>query len=181
MGIPFTRPFSPPLQMASRKPRKPAVDYSAIWRDVLPRVLNASLLVCVLCNFIALGYGIMKNNPKEVHHIDSVVTNHFFVVTQVVSSVSAPSNVSSSSVSESSQLREVPASYHYMKVNGRPMFRYFGQNYGVGDLTSYGRVLSVFPDRVTIEGPLVLRNDRNPDGDSLSFLKPPNVGNLKHD
>lgn len=162
--------------MASRKSRKPAVDYSAIWRDVLPRVLNAALLVCVLFNFLALGYCILKNNPKEVHHVDSVVTNHFFVVTQFISSVSAPSSVLSGGSVDSSQLREIPASYHFMRVNGRPMFRYFGQNYGEGDITSYGRVLSVFPDRVTIEGAFVLRNDRNPDGDFLPTLKPSIIG-----
>lgn len=162
--------------MASRKSRKSAVDYSAIWRDVLPRVLNAALLVCVLFNFLALGYGVLKNNPKEIHHVDSVVTNHFFVVTQFISSVSAPSSVLSGGSVDSSQLREIPASYHYMRVNDRPMFRYFGQNYGVGDLTSYGRVLSVFPDRVTIEGAFVLRNDRNPDGDILPSVKPPIIG-----
>lgn len=164
--------------MASRKSRKRAVDYSAIWYDVLPRVLNAALLVCVLFNFLALAYGMVKNNPKEVHHVDSVVTNHFFVVTQFVASVSSPSNVPSSSASDPSQLREISASYHYMRVNGQPMFRYFGQNYGVGDLTSYGRVLSVFPDRVTIEGAFVLRNDRNPDGEGLLSLKPPNTGGV---
>lgn len=160
--------------MASRKSRKPAVDYSAIWRDVLPRVLNGALLVCVLFNFLALGYGVMKNNPKEVHHVDSVVTNHFFVVTQFVSSVSAPSSALSPGAVDSSQLREIPASYHFMLINGSPMFRYYGQDYGVGDMTSYGRVLSVFPDRVTIEGALVLRNDRNPDVDTLPSLKPLN-------
>lgn len=163
--------------MASRKSRKPSVDYSAIWRDVLPRVLNGCLLFCVLFNFLALGYGVIKNNPKEVHHVDSVVTNHFFVVTQFVASVSAPSSVASSFAPDSSQLREVSASYHYMKVDGRPMFRFFGQNYGVGDMTSYGRVLSVFPDRVTIEGAIVLRNDRNPDVDILSIPKvQPKIG-----
>lgn len=157
--------------MASRKSRKPSVDYSAIWRDVLPRVLNAALLVCVLFNFLALGYGVIKNNPKEVHHVDSVVTNHFFVVTQFVASVSAPSSVLSPVSIDHSQLREISSSYHYMKVDGRPMFRFFGQNYGEGDMTSYGRVLSVFPDRVTIEGAIVLRNDRNPDIESLSVPK----------
>lgn len=162
--------------MASRKSRKSAVDYSAVWRDVLPRVLNAALLVCVLFNFLALGYGVLKNNPKEIHHVDSVVTNHFFVVTQFVSSVSAPSSVLVGGSADSSQLREISASYHYMKVNGRPMFRYFGQDYGVGDITSYGRVLSVFPDRVTIEGAFILRNDRNPDGDTQPSVKPPTIG-----
>lgn len=162
--------------MAFRKSRKSAADHSAFWRDNLPRMLNAALLVCVLFNFLALGYGVVKNNPKEVHHVDSVVTNHFFVVTQFISSVSAPSSALSGSVADSSQLREIPVSYHFMVVNGRPMFRYFGQNYGEGDLTSYGRVLSVFPDRVTIEGSFILRNDRNPDCDTFLSLKPSIVG-----
>lgn len=39
-------------------------------------------------------------------------------------------------------------SYHYMRVNGRPLFRLNGHNYSVGDITAYGTVARIYPERV---------------------------------
>lgn len=143
---------------------------SFVWSDLLPKVLNACLLVCVVCNFLALAWSVRSTTPKVVRQIDNVVTNHFFTITQLVERVSVSSDPSPRSFGASkveSVSLEVPTPYHYMSVNGEPMFKYYGRNYKVGDLTSYGRIEAIFPDRVRLEGSVFLKNTNNPDKNSL--------------
>lgn len=151
--------------MASRRRSSKKSD-SSFWSDRFPRVVNSCLLVCVLFNFVALAWGVKSSSPKVVHHLDSVTTNHYFVVTQFVASVSAPSSVLESKsvdVVQNAVGHEIPVKYHYMEVDGAPLIRYYGRNLSVGDIMSYGRIVSIFPDRVALDGSIYLRNTDNPD------------------
>lgn len=145
--------------MASRKSSK---NQTSTLSNILPRVVNSGLLFCVLANFLALAWSVRSVTPKQFHTTETVVTNHFFVVTQRVESVSMPLGGASARVEKASI--EIPSQYHFMVVDGNPMIRFFGQTYKVGDMTSYGRVDSIFPDRVSLEnGSIFLKNTINPD------------------
>lgn len=128
--------------------------------DVLPKTLNALLLLGAVLNFLVIIWAASKSAPKVVHTVDTVCTNFYFTVTSVVERVSSSS--SSSSVDKPSPL-EVVLPYHYMVVDGRPMIRFYGRNFKEGDLTSYGRISSIFPDRVKLDGEVFLKNSKNPD------------------
>lgn len=147
--------------MVSRT-RKKSGDSAGVWKDTFPRLLNSCLLICCVFNFIALGYGVKSSSPKEIHHVESVVTNHFFVVTQYVSSVSSSAGKLADPLSDIVG-KEIPVTYHFMIVDNRPMFKFYGHCYGEGDATSYGRIKKIFPDRVLLDGPVYLRNSSNPD------------------
>lgn len=134
-------------------------------RDALPRVVNAGLLFCVLFNFIALYIGVSHTVPKTIHTVDSVTTNHFFVVTQVVERVSRSVDRHAGVTPVVERIgAEVSADYHYMEVNGRPMIHYCGRSYGVGDSISYGRIEAIFPDRVRLSDGLFMKNSKYQNG-----------------
>lgn len=146
--------------MASRGHKKTSgVDTFAI----LPKVLNSCLLVCVLFNFLALAWSVRSTTPRTVRTVETVVTNHFFTITQTVERVSSASR-DLSSVKVESVGFEVQVPYHYMVIDGKPMIRFYGQTFKVGDTTSYGKIESIYPDRVRLEGSTFLKNTQNPDG-----------------
>lgn len=130
--------------------------------DVLPKTLNALLLLGAVLNFLVIIWAASKSAPKVVHTVDTVCTNFYFTVTSVVERVAGSSSASSSSVDKSAPL-EVVLPYHYMVVDGVPMIRFYGRNFKEGDLTSYGRISSIFPDRVKLDGEVFLKNSKNPD------------------
>lgn len=160
--------------MASRVRRKKS-DSVSIWQGAFPRVLNSCLLVCCLFNFVALWYGVRSSSPKEVHHVDSVVTNHFFVVTQFVASATSPrGSARDRDIIDDVVGKEIPISYHYfLDAYARPMFKFYGHYYAEGDTTSYGKVRKIFPDRVLLDGPVYLRNTSDPDGVVRPSIKDP--------
>lgn len=129
--------------------------------DVLPKTLNALLLLGAVLNFVVIIWAASKSAPKVVHTVDTVTTNFYFTVTSVVERVSSSPSSASSSVKPSPL--EVVLPYHYMVVDGVPMIRFYGRNFKEGDLTSYGRISSIFPDRVKLDGEVFLKNSKNPD------------------
>lgn len=142
----------------------------ASFYEALPRIVNAGLLLCTFFNFLALFWGVSHTVPKTVLQHDTITTNHFFTVTQVVERVSR--SVPSGGVSPVVERvgAEVTAEYHYMSVNDRPMIYYCGKSYGVGDYISYGRIEAIFPDRVRLSDGLYLKNQKFANGGI------PNVG-----
>lgn len=127
--------------------------------DFLPKAINTGLLCAALCNFIVVGWGISHTVPQEVHSIDTVVTNHFFTVTQRVENVSRPLGSVGSFAPDSLKL-EINQPYHYMVCEGRNMIEYYGKYYRVGDETSYGVIEAIYPDRVRLSGGLWLKNQK---------------------
>lgn len=153
--------------MASRKHSHGS---SSFW-DLLPKVLNGALLVCVLSNFLALAWSVQSTTPRQVHTLETITTNHFFTVTQrveVASSSIAGRGGDLSSVKVESVGFEISQPYHYMVIDGVPMIRFFGQTFKVGDKTSYGRIYDIYPDRVRLEGNTYLKNTTNPDGERVT-------------
>ena len=146
--------------MASRKRKiKPSSGASSFF-DVLPKLLNGFLLMGAVFNFVAIAWCASNTSPRVVHSLETVCTNYFFTVTQTVERVSS---LAGSNVKADSVVLEIPLPYHYMVVDGLPMIRFYGQNYSVGQMTSYGRIESIFPDRVKLEGAAYLKNTTNPD------------------
>lgn len=50
--------------------------------------------------------------------------------------------------------------YHFMRVNDFPCIRLNGQTYSVGDVCAYGRIISIFPERVYFDDGSYLSNSR---------------------
>lgn len=62
-------------------------------------------------------------------------------------------------------------SYHYMRVDGQPRFRLNGRNYAVGDLTAYGKVERIYPERIYLDDGGFISNTRRV-FDIVEFVPP---------
>lgn len=130
-------------------------------------VLNVLLLLSVVANFIVIFFFERSRKPQVVHSVETVVSNHYNVVTNYVTSLrdlltdndSSSTSLSSFSVSNvlSRSDNSVTVRYRYFIANV-PCFEYLGEFYKEGSETSYGVVSKVFPDRVLLENGIWLVN-----------------------
>lgn len=72
-----------------------------------------------------------------------------------------PDVSTNSAVSASTNRVEVAIDqYHFMRVDDVPRFRLNGQTYSTGDVCAYGRISSIFPERVYFDDGSYLTNSR---------------------
>lgn len=148
--------------MASRV-RKSQAAKPVAFEGRFAAVVNAGLIIAALANFLALGWGVWKSEPRVERYDHSVVSNHFFVVTQVVERVSSRVSPPGGGVGSASAVVEIDHPYSHMVIDGVPMIRYCGRYYSAGDTISYGRIVAVFPDRLQLEDGVWIRNTFDPD------------------
>lgn len=72
----------------------------------------------------------------------------------------APQQVDVSPDSNTNVFEVASEQYHYMRVNGRPLFRLNGRNYSVGDDTAYGTIERIYPERVYLTDGGFISNSR---------------------
>lgn len=123
-------------------------------------------LVCtavIVSNFVLSCTCWRSLSDRHFYH---TVTNEVFTtctITQVVSSSSFVTNCPSL-VSPSSSVDQVDhpcEDYLYFLVDGRKCVRLWGRPYFAGSVTSYGRILDVYPDRcLLVGGGSITNNDK---------------------
>lgn len=75
-----------------------------------------------------------------------------------VSSSASHSPVSSSSPASSRHNDYVNVPYHFFLNQGRRAVQMWGRFFSEGSPTSYGRIVKIFPDRIFLEGDVVIVN-----------------------
>lgn len=130
---------------------------------------------CAVLSNIVLSCSAWKSvTPQYVYTTVTNVVETVSVVTQLVKSSSSDFPFKSSPESSKPEFRptEYPCNdYLYFVADGRKCVRLWGRIYMAGSLTSRGRVLDVFPDRVVLENGDSIsnstakgsNNERNPD------------------
>lgn len=124
------------------------------------RVIEPPVLTNIVASLPTFGpmSGLSTNEaPHTLDFLPEINTNHFEVASEA---------------------------FHYMRVNGRPLFRLNGCNYAVGDVTAYGTVDRIFPERVYLTDGGYIANSRRLfdlelQNSPLASVKP--SGDLAHD
>lgn len=129
------------------------------------KVLHLLLFGLFLFNAFVIFRFERDRQPVIVEHKYSVTTNRVFIVTNVIKQVSSTSaNVSTNASGLLSVLdpqREVQLRYHFFVSGGKRGFRFENQtfDYFTGDLTSYGRVEFVGPERLVFDTGVYVKNN----------------------
>lgn len=140
--------------MARTKPRKKRLS-----ADSLYPLISWLCLAFAIGNLFVVYLFERDRQPRIERHLETVTTNHLIVVTNYIESVSKPSSPSSASASSSPLPDiEILADYDYFMLDGFRYIRYCGRNYGEGAPVSYGRIVTIFPDRVLLDNGKYLKN-----------------------
>lgn len=123
------------------------------WRRSLP----FSLFLLAVCNVLFLWRAVSRLVPR----VDVQRTEHteyvYSVVTDRVEIVTSPSSNGSSFVSPSS-CKDIDVDYDYYMVGSHRRANMFGRTFYEGSLTSYGRILRIYPDRLQLDNGSYLVN-----------------------
>lgn len=124
-------------------------------KDFLKGLAPFLVCLCAIANFFVSCTVSRAVRPQYSY---SVVTN--FVVSSNVSTSAAPVSVSAvGSVLPTVEGKaprvdplfdEVKIEYHAFIAHGRACFRWLDHDYRVGDATSYGIVVGIYPDRILL-------------------------------
>lgn len=124
-------------------------------KDFLKGLAPFLVCLCAIANFFVSCSVSRAVRPQFVY---SVVTN--FVVSSNLSTSAAPVSVYSvGSVLPTVEgkaprvdplFEEVKIEYHAFVERGRACFRWLDHDYRVGDATSYGIVVGIYPDRILL-------------------------------
>lgn len=144
--------------MPKARPKKtisPITSYKAI---------HWALFLLVLVN-VALVFMFERDRvPRVVHETVTTISNHVYVVTNVVYSVHDHEETEAVTNKEGRLILndpsyEIPLSYHFYQAGSRYYIQIAGFTFGVGDMTSYGRIKSIFPERVILENGYAIKNN----------------------
>ena len=135
----------------------------------LSGLLRLSLFLLAVGNLVFVFLCNRGRKPQIVRH-SSVTTNFVYSVrTQYIDRAVSPSSVSvPASSATTNSVRVAVTDYHYFLVSHRKAVKMWGRYFFEGSLTSYGRIASIWPDRVLLEegGELVNANsERKPVND----------------
>lgn len=124
-------------------------------------LINVLCIVFAAANFIVIFLFERSRAPKIERIFETVTTNHVIIVTNYIESASSPSPSISSdpvSVSVSLSAHEIAVDYRYFMIGNNRYIEYCGRHFGEGSPTSYGRIKTIYPDRVELENDLWLKN-----------------------
>lgn len=134
------------------------------------KVIHWVMFALVLVNLFVVYRFERDRLPAVVREEITTVSNHVYIVTNVVYGLSdpgkvapAPSFLSTNSlggVRVNDPEFEIPLSYHYFTTGSKYYIQIAGFTFGVGDLTSYGRIASIFPERVLLDNGYSLKNEK---------------------
>ena len=128
------------------------------------KVIHWVLFLLVLVN-VALVFLFERDRvPRVVHEQVTTISNHVYVVTNVIYSIGEKDDASSATNREGRLILndpnyEIPISYHFYQSGSRYYIQIGGFQFGVGDMTSYGRIKSIFPERVVLDNGYALKNN----------------------
>lgn len=128
------------------------------------KVIHWVLFLLVLVN-VALVFLFERDRvPRVVHEQVTTISNHVYVVTNVIYSIGDKDDSSSATNKEGRLILndpnyEIPLSYHFYQSGSRYYIQVGGFQFGVGDMTSYGRIKSIFPERVLLDNGYALKNN----------------------
>lgn len=142
------------MAKTARKGKKAKFDL-----DRLYPVLNVLCILLAVSNFVVIFLFERSKAPKIERIYETVTTNHFIVVTNTIvsSSADSPSAVSDS-FPGSTLDSEILVSYKYFLIDGTRHIEYCGRYFSEGSPTSYGRIVTIFPDRVLLDNGRYLKN-----------------------
>ena len=123
------------------------------WRRSLP----FSLFLLAVCNVLFLWRAVSRLVPR----VDVQRTEHteyvYSVVTDRVEIVTSPASHDSSYL-PSSASKDIDVDYDYYMVGPHRRANMFGRTFYEGSLTSYGRILRIYPDRLHLDNGSYLVN-----------------------
>lgn len=128
------------------------------------KVVHWVLFLLVLLNVVLVFMFERDRLPRVVHEQVTTISNHVYVVTNVIYSVGEHDDTASATNKEGRLILndpsyEIPLSYHFFKSGPRYFIQIAGFTFGVGDMTSYGRIKSIFPERVILDNGYALKNN----------------------
>lgn len=140
--------------MARTKPRKKR--FSA---DSLYPLLSWLCVAFAIGNLFVVYFFERDRQPRIERHLDTVITNHVIVVTNYIEKASSSFSGDVSSLSPASSPDvEILVDYDYFMLDGFRYIHYCGRNYGEGAPVSYGRIVTIYPDRVLLDNGKYLKN-----------------------
>lgn len=123
------------------------------WRRSLP----FSLFILAVCNVLFLWRAVSRLVPR----VDVQRTEHteyvYSVVTDRVEIVTSPSSHYSSYLPASAS-KDIDVDYDYYMVGPYRRANMFGRTFYEGSVTSYGRILRIYPDRLQLDNGSYLVN-----------------------
>ena len=123
------------------------------WRRSLP----FSLFLLAVCNVLFLWRAVSRLVPRVAVQRTEHTEYVYSVVTDRVEIVTSPSSFDSS-ISSSSSSKDVDVDYDYYLVGFHRRVNMFGRTFYEGSLTSYGRILRIYPDRLLLDNGSYLVN-----------------------
>ena len=142
--------------MAKRVPKKNKFSVDRFFP-----LINVLCIVFAVANFVVIFLFERSRSPRIERIYETITTNHVIIVTNYIESASAISpSISSDPVSATASLsaREILVEYRYFMIGNNRYIDYCGRNFGEGSPTSYGRIKTIYPDRVELENDLWLKN-----------------------
>lgn len=132
------------------------------------KVIHWVLFALVLVNLFLVFRFERDRKPVVVHETVTTISNHVWIVTNFIRSVS--SDVSDSrligptnelgGIKVNDPQYEIPLNYHFTEVNHQRYMCIGSFRFGIGDSTSYGRIVNIFPERVQLDNGYYIKNDR---------------------
>ena len=132
------------------------------------KVVHWVMFLLVLLNLFLIFRFERDRRPVIVRETVTTVSNHVYVVTNVLRGVSSDveTSVQVGPTNDIGRIRvndpsyEIPLSYHMYRSGSRYYVQIGNFQFGVGDMTSYGRIKSIFPERVLLDNGYSIKNER---------------------
>lgn len=122
-------------------------------KDLIPLFVFFALVL----NLLVVYRFESTRDPQVIYSVQKVPVTNF--VERVIESVdSSGGSRSSPSNSVSSNSVSVSVYYDYFIALGSRVAKIWGRYYSEGSLTSYGRIIKIFPDRIFLENDIVFSN-----------------------
>ena len=128
------------------------------------KVIHWVLFLLVVVNVVLVFMFERDRVPRVVHETVTTISNHVYVVTNVVYSIGDNKDDSAAATNKDGRLilndpsYEIPLSYHCYQSGSRYYVQIGNFQFGVGDMTSYGRIKSIFPERVVLDNGYSIKN-----------------------
>lgn len=146
--------------MASKRNKKDKATAPMTYKAV-----HWALFLLVLLNLFLVFRFERDRKPVVVHETVTTVSNHVYrlEVTNYIDCIESeeifigPTN-ELGGVKVNDAAFEIPLSYHMYQSGTRYFIQIGSFQFGVGDMTSYGRIKSIFPERVLLDNGYSIKN-----------------------
>lgn len=131
------------------------------------KIVHWVLFLLLLVNLIVIFFFERDRQPRTVVETIHTVSNHVYIVTNYFPLAGVAADPKLSSVFPTNSLGgrivndpsyEIPLSYQFFTQGYRKFVKIGGFNFTIGDDTSYGRIASIFPERVLLDNGYSLKN-----------------------